>query len=93
MKRRALTAAIAAGLALAFAGAGTAMALTTPPPATISVGGTSGAALTSRYLGFSFPLSGLAAPTITTGTLPQLMKTLGPGSGPSSSSPPSTCSG
>src|SRR5262249_11414510 len=50
-----------------------------PPPATISIGGTNGAPLKDRYLGLSFPLNGLATPTITTGNLPQLMRTLGPG--------------
>jgi hypothetical protein len=79
MKRRPLLIAIAAGVALASAAAGTATALTTPPPATITIGTTSGAPLKSRFLGFSFPLSGLAASTLTTGNLPQLMRTLGPG--------------
>jgi hypothetical protein len=79
MKRRPLAITIAAGVALALAGAGTAMARTTPPRATVTIGSTAGAPLKSRFLGFSFPLNGLAASTLTTGNLPQLMKTLGPG--------------
>ena len=79
MRGRTLAVTIAAGTALALAGAGTAIALTTPHPTTITIGTTAGAALPSRYLGFSFPLNGLATPTITTGNLPQLMRTLGPG--------------
>ena len=79
MRGRTLAVTIAAGAALAFAGAGSAIALTTPPSTTVTIGTTAGAALPSRYLGFSFPLNGLATPTITTGNLPQLMRTLGPG--------------
>src|SRR5579859_2757835 len=79
MRRRALTLSLAASAALALLGTGTAMAVTTPPPTTVTVGSTAGAALPSRYLGFSFALSALAEPTITTGTLPQLMKSVGPG--------------
>jgi glycosyl hydrolase family 79 len=79
MKRRTLTMSLAAGAVLALLGTGTALAVTAPAPTTVTVGGTAGPALPGRYLGFSFPLNGLAEPTITTGTLPQLMKTLGSG--------------
>jgi glycosyl hydrolase family 79 len=79
MRRRTFATTLAAGAALALLGAGTALAVTTPPPTTVTVGSTAGSALPGRYLGFSLPLNGLANPTITTGNLPQLMRTLGPG--------------
>src|SRR5436305_14629842 len=79
MRRRTFVTMLAAGAALALAGTGTALAVTAPPPTTVTVGLTAGAALPGRYLGFSLPLNGLANPTITTGDLPQLMRTLGPG--------------
>src|SRR5690349_9861979 len=75
---RRLAAAVTAATAVALLAAGTARAATTPP-ITITVGGTAAGALPGRYLGFSFPLSALAQADITTGTLPQLMKTLGSG--------------
>jgi hypothetical protein len=79
MRRRPLVLTIAAGTAFAVLGVGTAMAATPPPAQMITVGSTAGAALPSRYVGFSFPLSGLDRPDLTTGTLPQLMRSVGPG--------------
>jgi len=79
MKRRALAVGIAAAATtLALIGTGTALAAT-PTPATITVGSSTGVPLDSHFLGFSFPLNGLANPNITTGNLPQLMKNLGTG--------------
>ena len=75
---RRLVASITAAAAVTLLAAGTARAATTPPTK-ITIGGTAAGTLPGRYLGFSFPLDALAQADITTGTLPQLMKTLGPG--------------
>src|SRR5437867_587684 len=77
MSRRIVVASLAAGAVLALAVTGTAQAVVTPAPTTVTIGNRDGTRLPSRYLGFSLPLDGLDTPAITTGNLPQLMRTLG----------------